>query len=358
MAGCSHSAPGKCCPISKTPCMGECIYADILDDINLGIVGLDLKRQEVFFQNKEALVIFKETIKPKDYKALAALLLQGAGDFLDPDYQPVSRTIQYGKKFIGYTIYRIADQYLWIYVSDVTEKMRLDSIAESVNTMNNLGYIFSGIRHELGNPINSMKTTVTVLRNNMMSYSKETMLEYIDRVIRDINRVEYLLKELKTFSMFETPELQRVQMVTYMKNLLTMVERDFAINGIKLKTMFRPDVDYGRIDQRALQQVMLNILTNASDALEGRESPEITLSMYTSGENILVKIKDNGCGIPENYQAHLFKPFTTTKTNGTGLGLVIVKKMMSKMDGSIEIESKENIGTVVTLKIPIDKGAF
>jgi len=97
---------------------------------------------------------------------------------------------------------------------------------------------------------------------------------------------------------------------------------------------------------------MLNILTNASDALETIASPEIIITMFKSGSRILVKIKDNGRGLTEECRKNLFKPFTTTKTNGTGLGLVIVKKMMSKMDGTVEVESEEGRGTVVTLNLP------
>jgi len=352
MNNCSHKANGKNCPISKTPCLGECIYASILDDISLGIIGMDLRKGQVFFQNKIAIDIFKDTITPKDYQALSSLLLQDPSVYLAPGYQPVSQTRQYGRKFIGYTVYRIAEHYLWIYASDVTEKMRLDAIAESVNTMNNLGYIFSGIRHELGNPINSMKTTITVLKNNIKTYTSEMVVEYVDRVLSDIHRVEYLLKELKTFSMFEHPEIRNIHMASFMKDLLGMVERDFGPRGIRFKKVFRPEVEYGHIDPRAFQQVMLNILTNAADALEGRESPEITVSMYKSRGRILVKVKDNGCGITEECRKNLFKPFTTTKTNGTGLGLVIVKKMMSKMDGTVEADSEENRGTVVTLNLP------
>ncbi len=350
MTECAHRESGRNCPISKTPCLGECIYANILDDINLGIIGMDLSNKEVFFQNKLAVDIFKGTIKPKDYNALASLLLPES-PLTSKDHN-VSRTLRYGNKFIGCTIYNISERYLWIYISDVTEKVRLDSIAEAVNTMNNLGYIFSGIRHELGNPINSIKTTVTVLGNNINTYSKETVLEYINRALLDINRVEYLLNDLRTFSMYENPELKDVHMPSFMSNLLSMIDRDFNRNGIKIRTIFRPDAEVGYLDPRALHQVMLNILTNASDALRSKESAEIAISMFRIDGRIIIKVKDNGCGIPEEHMKHLFKPFSTTKTKGTGLGLVIVRKMLSKMDGTVEIESEEGRGTVVTLNLP------
>ncbi|MCL5024869.1 MAG: HAMP domain-containing histidine kinase [Nitrospirae bacterium] len=350
LTGYADNESGRSCLIGNPQCSDECIYANILDDINLGIIGMDMEEKEVFFQNKLAIDIFKNTIKPKDYSALASMLLP---DIEDPAAAGnASKTFRYGKKFIRYTIYRISERYRWIYVSDITEKVRLDSIAEAVNTMNNLGYIFSGIRHELGNPINSIKTTMTVLENNIHTYSRETVLEYVNRMLRDVNRVEYLLNDLKTFGMFENPEIRDVHMPSFMNNFLSMVKEDFAGNRIRIKTFFRPEVGWGCIDPRALQQVMLNILTNASDALASRESPEVLISMFRMNGRIIIKIRDNGCGIPEDQKKHLFKPFSTTKTKGTGLGLVIVKKMLTKMAGNMEIDSSEGIGTVVTLNLP------
>jgi hypothetical protein len=68
---CEHRSTGRNCPISKTPCLGECIYANILEEIHLGIIGVDTSRKEIFFQNKLALEIFGMTIRPRDYAALS-----------------------------------------------------------------------------------------------------------------------------------------------------------------------------------------------------------------------------------------------------------------------------------------------
>jgi signal transduction histidine kinase len=348
--GCSHRQSGRNCPISKTPCLGECIYANILDDISLGIIGLDVSRKEVFFQNKMAIDIFKGAVRPRDYEALVSIMeLQKCLTLKDPT---VERMVRYGSKFIGITVFRISESYLWIYVANVTEKVRLDAIAEAVNTMNNLGYIFSGIRHELGNPINSIKTTVSVLRGKAETCSKEMVLDYTDRLLSDINRVELLLKDLRNFSMYEDPRLQSVPIATFLNNFLAMTERDFSERKITVKTHVRADVESGYFDPRALQHVLLNIMTNACDAVQGRPAGEIAISAFKAGDRIIMKIKDNGCGIPEEQKRHLFKPFSTTKTTGTGLGLVIVKKMMTMMNGTVEVESREGGGTSVTLNLP------
>ncbi len=357
MDTCTHRDSGRNCPISKTPCLGECIYADILDDINLGIVGLDIFNKEVFFQNKLAIEIFKETMKPKDYSALMALLLPEGNKSIASVQSSEAYTIPYGRRFIGYSVYIISDTYLWIYISDITEKMRLNSIAEAVNTMNNLGYIFSGIRHELGNPVNSIKTSLTVCRKNLQSYSKETIQEFLDRMLTDMTRVEELLKDLKNFSLYEHPECGDVNIVTFMDNLLAIVKRDFSAHKIRIKTLLRPGAEHGFFDARALQHVLLNLLTNAFDALEGIDSPMINISTFRTGDRIIITIMDNGQGISREQMQHLFMPFSTTKSHGTGLGLVIVKKMLLKMDGTINIESREKAGTTVTLNLPAGIGS-
>lgn len=350
---CAHRGPGRLCPISKTPCMGECVYADILADINLGIIGLDTAREEVFYQNKLAVEIFRGAIRPKDYGAIAALLLAEAGETLPGIDATAARKLRFGTRFLGFTIYRISETLLWIYVSDITEKTRLGAIAEAVNTMNNLGYIFSGIRHELGNPVNSIKTTATVLKQNIGGYTKETVVQYVDRILSDLTRVEVLLRDLKNFSMYENPQAADVDLPAFVENLVAMSRRDFAREQIRIKTLLRPEARHVRADPRALQQVMLNVLTNAADALRGRPEPQIVISTRRLDDRIVIRIRDNGCGIPEEQRKHLFIPFSTTKAKGTGLGLVIIRKMLAKMGGTVEIESTEGVETTVTLNLPL-----
>lgn len=235
---------------------------------------------------------------------------------------------------------------------DVTEKKRLESIAEASNLMDNLGYIFSGIRHEIGNPVNSIKMALTILNKNLKSYSKKKIEELITRALDDVSRVEYLLKALKSFSMFERPDIQKIQMYDFMQNFLSLVKKDIEKKSIRVKTRLTSDVEWGYTDPRALHQVLLNLLTNAVDALAERADRQITVCMKNTSNLIQIKIVDNGCGLSEEESQNLFKPFYTSKAHGTGLGLVIVKKMLTCMGGSIKIESKYKTGTTATIWLP------
>ena len=109
----------------------------------------------------------------------------------------------------------------------------------------------------------------------------------------------------------------------------------------------------GLIDPRAFQQVLLNLIANAADSLIEISQKNISLAMLTEENGqINIIISDNGCGISDDEQINLFKPFFTTKPQGTGLGLVIVKKMLAKMNCSIHINSKNSRGTKVLIVIP------
>lgn len=349
---CQHKSTGRNCPISRTPCLGECVYANILEEIQLGIIGVDAGRREIFFQNRLAIEILGKAIPPRDYAGLTALLLPDGGAGPAPK---TSRKIRFGTRFLGVTVYRISEAYSWIYVSDITEEERLNAVAEAANTMNSLGYMFSGIRHELGNPINSIKTAVMVLRENVHRYTGEQAAEFLDRVLSDVARVEALLRDLRNFGLYETPDLHDVNMRNFLERLLSIAAAGLESRGIRVRTCVRPGAEWGYLDSRALQHVMFNVITNAMDALRGRESPQVRIGVARSGERLLVTLKDNGCGIPEDFKPHLFRPFFTTKEHGTGLGLVIMRNMMSRMDGTIDIASRENAGTTVTLDLPVGR---
>ncbi len=238
------------------------------------------------------------------------------------------------------------------YCIDITEKKRLESIAEAANLMDNLGYIFSGIRHEIGNPLNSVKMALTVLSKNLNTYDQETMGEFIHRSLSELSRVEYLLKALRNFSLFESPVVESVNIVNFMNNFISLVQDDFKRKSIQVISEITPKTIWVKIDHRALHQVLLNLMTNSADALIGYEKPEIRISVSRESEWIQIQVIDNGCGISEEEMQNIFKPFVTTKPHGTGLGLVIVKKMVSKMEGSIKINSRREKGTTVTMLFP------
>ncbi len=235
---------------------------------------------------------------------------------------------------------------------NITQSKRLESIAESIDFMKNLGYIFSGIRHEIGNPINAIKMTMSVLKKNIGIFSLDKIREYTERVLTEIHRVEYLLKSFKSFNMFENLRIDAIDITTFLNYFLILVEADFKNEGIAIHLNPHHGERTFRADPRALHQVLLNIMGNAADALKDIQSPRIEISTSRIYGKMLMVIKDNGHGITDKEMHNIFKPFYTTKPEGTGLGLVIVRKILSRMQSDISIKSVENKGTVITLTLP------
>jgi len=236
---------------------------------------------------------------------------------------------------------------------DITEEKRLESIAEAANLMDNIGFIFSSIRHELGNPINSIKVSLSVLENNLDSYNTDDIKRFINRGLFDIRRVEYLLRTLKNFSVFESPDIQKTDMRALLYKLTKLTEKDLARQYVMLAITPPAEPLTGLLDPRAFLQVLLNLITNAVAAMEETDNKTITITLCQNKPNqITFTMKDNGAGMDEAVRRNLFRPFFTTKSEGTGLGLVIVKKMLSKMNCSISATSEKGKGTSMKIIIP------
>jgi nitrogen-specific signal transduction histidine kinase len=241
---------------------------------------------------------------------------------------------------------------------DITENKRLQSVAQTMDLMKNLGYFFSGIRHEIGNPINAIKMTISVLKNNIDRYSKDRVLEYISRVQTEINRVEYLLKNLKNFNMFEELNPIDIELAGFVEKFVGLVEPDFKRKGIQITCTVHPGAGSAYADPRALHQVLLNVMTNAAEAMNGVVAPTVDIEIAGGPGRTCITITDNGHGIPAAHKYEIFKPFFTTRSDGTGLGLNIVQKILSRMGGTVDVESIKNNGTKVIIEIPEGKHAL
>jgi PAS domain S-box-containing protein len=236
---------------------------------------------------------------------------------------------------------------------DVTEKVRLESIAEAVNMMDNIGYVFSGVRHEIGNPVNTINMTLSLLKDKLGTIDQQTIEKHLDRALEGITRIDYLLRSLKNFNMYEKQDRKNIFLDEFMNNVLALVNEDFRSKGITILLFRDPNAEVCYADPRALQQVLLNLLTNAVDALGGRRNPNVNISLCKQDSSIRLRVEDNGSGMSEETQKNLFKPFLTSKAKGTGLGLVIVKKMLAQMNGAIEISSRKDEGTAVDIYLPV-----
>jgi signal transduction histidine kinase len=350
--------PGKNCGPSLPEdafCNAPCIFTDVLRNIDTGLIILDTVEKKVFFKNAHAVKILEPLEAAQDYEGLSALLCND----LDPLQQP-GRTrsrqtiIHYEHRVLGYTVYKIpGDQrHISIFIQDITDRHRLAAIDEATEMMNNIGCLFSGIRHEIGNPLNSIKMALAVLQNNISKYSPEEIDVYFNRISGEIIKMEALLKSLKNFSMFETPRTSDIDLAMFFDNLMQLLGADIRAKKVEIRIEIAPDAKRIMVDPRALQHVTMNLFANALDAMAETPEPVLLVRSQSRGNVILLSITDNGCGMSEELSRDAFKPFFTTKPHGTGLGLVISKKMLTQMHCGIELVSEKGLGTTFHLTLP------
>jgi PAS domain S-box-containing protein len=125
---------------------------------------------------------------------------------------------------------------------DVTDKLRLESIAEAAVTMNNIGYVFSGVSHEIGNPVSALMVTLDLLKSTLHASSEEVIAEHLDRALSQVSKIDYLLASLRNFGIFETQDPQSVQMATFIDQFLSLVSEDFRKKGITIEATLSPDL--------------------------------------------------------------------------------------------------------------------
>ncbi len=338
------------CKVASSSTWG---FNQILDHIDIGILVLDLEKQLIEYRNPSFYQVLADDDLCNNYSALCQLFLDDLKLSQEkPRIGTVSGKVKLKERIFICSVCHFANRYRCFFMRDITERIRLETIAQAVNSTDSLGFIFSGIRHEIGNPLNSLKMTLSVMKQNIGHFSENTLAEYVDRGLADISRVEYLLKSLKNFSMYECVNLTNVPFEKYMETFLTLTAADLQQRGIHLIVDSRQDLATVRIDPRAMNQVLLNVVANAVDALENQPNPEIIFSATLRDQLVWLTIKDNGCGISPKQQKHLFQPFNSSKSSGNGLGLVITRKLLALMESSIGIDSWPDKGTTVTISIP------
>lgn len=345
---CRHDSD---CPISHSPCAGECAFALVMHSANLGVLLFEAEQRRVVFVNPEAKALFAAAGDPQswqDFDRLLSLeqarLVGGEGPWQPP---PISAN----GRFIGYSVYS-EGPFVWAFARDITDRERLEAVAGAVESMNNLGFIFNTVRHEIGNPINSVKMALSVLRENFDRFPRATAVEYIERSLEELTRVEDLLATLRSFSLFEVVRPRSLDLRGFLADFARLVRPGLASRGVELAVSPSAGPLPAQVDPRALHQVLLNLTTNGADAAAGRPDARVRLTALEDGELVRIHVTDNGVGIPAEQRAHLFRPFVTTKAHGTGLGLVIVKKLVVSMLGTIELDSEVGVGTSVRLTFP------
>lgn len=213
------------------------------------------------------------------------------------------------------------------------------------------------LTHEIMNsvaPIASLSSTISDVIANSTALDEGGMKHIKNSVDVIRKRSEGLLgftETYRTLTRIPPPNFELVEAGRLAEEICTLFQAELQSKGIKLEASLPVQPVFFQADPALLEQVLINVIRNAADALAGREHPRIKVNVQKTGAKAQIIVADNGKGMPEEALEQAFVPFFTTKKEGSGIGLSLSRQIMRMHKGNIELQSVEGEGTVVTLTL-------
>ena len=223
--------------------------------------------------------------------------------------------------------------------------------------MATLGVMASGLSHEINQPLQiilaiAQNCTRDIQRNTIYTEGILTDLEHIATTTK---RIDKIVNHLHVLAREHEPKLEAVDVNMVIENSFIMFHQQLKSRGIKIEQNFLLDLPPVKADMIQLEQVFINLINNAHDALEGCANKTITISTQEQNGHIEIRFQDNGGGIALENLPKIFDAFFTTKQEkgGIGLGLYIAQDIIQSFGGTITVDSRVNEGTTFLIKLPI-----
>jgi len=251
-------------------------------------------------------------------------------------------------------------KYILAFDRDTTERREAEEALQRTEQLKVVGELAAGLAHEIKNPLSGIKASMEVLSEEA-SLSEEDRGVLI-RVVSEIKRIELLLKGLLSFTRPPKPQFTTVNLnalldtslIFSLKNTSHSPDTSGPITIVKNFDEHLPET---MADPMQLQQVFMNILINAADAMREGGTLTVKTGFQVAEDAIEILISDTGKGMDREQMEHIFLPFFTTKPKGTGLGLPITKRLIEQHGGSLRVESSLGKGTTFTIMLPVRRVA-
>lgn len=217
----------------------------------------------------------------------------------------------------------------------IEEKTREEKIL--VNELRNydklqfMDKIISSLAHEIRNPLTSVKIYTTQMKNKLDN--EEFMLAASNDIPEEIDRIDSLIKEFMEFTSPRKPQIKVLNLKEELENTIKFIK--LQIKDIQVDMEVDKDIHI-LFDAGHFKQIVLNVLLNCKDALSLTNNPHILVYGFENKDGVVLRFEDNGCGMTEEGLDYIFEPFYTTKDNGNGVGMFIVKKLVEENKGKIQ----------------------
>jgi PAS domain S-box-containing protein len=244
-----------------------------------------------------------------------------------------------------------------ILVDDITDRIQLEAQLTQSEKLSSIGLLAAGVAHEVNTPLAVISSYTQMLTKHMRD--DERLAPVLEKITQQTFRASEIVNGLLNFSRTSGTEFTSVNLNELLRDTVTLLEHQFKTSKIRVETNFDPHLARIHGNQGKLQQVILNLMLNAKDAMFGTANATLKIATFNGAGRVLVRIQDSGGGIEREHLHRIYDPFFTTKTKpqdgahkGTGLGLAVSYGIMQEHAGKIHVESELGVGTAFQLEFP------
>lgn len=238
-----------------------------------------------------------------------------------------------------------------IFMRDISQAKHMQRHMERAEQLAALGELVAGVAHEVRNPLTAIRGFVQFLDEGASAAERK---EYTGIILKEVDSINRVIRQLLSFARPVPQNYQLTRIEELVRDALVLVRTRNIAGRIAFELDIEEAMPEIEIDGELIKQVLLNLLLNAVQAIEAQGIVKVA-SRLVAGQEIEIRISDNGAGISSEDRQRIFAPFFTTKPTGTGLGLSIVQRIVAEHNGEIDIESIEGAGTIVILRFPVTR---
>jgi PAS domain S-box-containing protein len=237
-------------------------------------------------------------------------------------------------------------------VRDITEKRNMELQLLQTEKLSAVGTMISGVAHELNNPLTSIIGNAQLLAKRDVP---EDIKNKLSVILKESIRSSKIVGGLLAFAREHKPERKMININDILMESVKLREYDLKVSNIDMRVSLFEELPETSADPYQLQQVFINLINNARDAIADREKGALAIRTYRKDDAVLIEFEDNGPGIPDKFIKKIFDPFFTTKETGkgTGLGLSMVYGIIKEHGGTISVESRPGKGVKFIVTLPI-----
>jgi len=244
-----------------------------------------------------------------------------------------------------------------IILRDITESRRSEQQTIESERLNALTLLAAGVAHEIGNPLNSLNIHLQLIERearNLDGSKRAELQESVEVARAEINRLDSIISQFLRAIRPTRPQLRPENINSIVEEAVRFFALEIKDRDIVVEQELRSDLPMLHLDRDQMKQAFYNVIKNSFEAMKRRGILHIRTDMDES--HVLIRFTDTGGGISAENLSHVFEPYFTTKPSGTGLGLLIVRRIVREHGGELSMESSEGKGLTLTIRLPyIDK---